>query len=438
MVKGVAFFKQMLHGHPFVIVTDNSALSFIKSSKDSLDKYARWTIFLEEFDFRIEHRTGNNNIYADALTRLSLDDKDMVQQASVFAISSYDLDEGKKFVAKLRHDVEMKGEGPRTIPEQYKKFVLDHFHKEKHNHIGIKKMIVEMRRYCTVPKLQETVRHYLQGCKPCLVVNSKNKKEGLIQPMQPIGANLRWFSDVLGPLPPMTGENSIKYSNILVIVDQTSRYGQAYVMASINTQDLIRKFTTAFEEYGRPLELITDNGPSYCSWLFKEFLRKNDIKHIVAPVHHQSSNGTAERFIKTIYEALLKEKVDGNADWAANLPQIIEKYNKTHHSITGRTPNDLLNGIGDKQSAIEKSIKQQQYDARRINKRRRPAKFTIGDNVLLDVPQQLQKKFSPKRIGPFKITAQNSKAIYKTDRPIPGHAWNSNIHANNLKGGRFS
>ena len=39
--------------------------------KERGGKYARWAVFLEDFDYTIEHVAGKSNVVADALSRVS-------------------------------------------------------------------------------------------------------------------------------------------------------------------------------------------------------------------------------------------------------------------------------------------------------------------------------------------------------------------------------
>ena len=49
-----------------------------------------------------------------------------------------------------------------------------------------------------------------------------------------------------------------------------------------------------------------DNEPSFVSAEFKQFLKKNGVKHNIFSPYHPSSNGLAERAVPTFKQGLKK------------------------------------------------------------------------------------------------------------------------------------
>src|SRR6202020_28267 len=61
VVWAIKHFQHYLGLRPFIIVTDHSALKWLKTSKISTGRRARWIMFLQQFDFEIVHRPGKTN-----------------------------------------------------------------------------------------------------------------------------------------------------------------------------------------------------------------------------------------------------------------------------------------------------------------------------------------------------------------------------------------
>lgn len=62
-------FRIYLLGQKFTIVTDHSALSWLMNLKDPNGRLARWSIYLQAYEFEIIHRKGLIHANADTLSR---------------------------------------------------------------------------------------------------------------------------------------------------------------------------------------------------------------------------------------------------------------------------------------------------------------------------------------------------------------------------------
>ena len=70
MVFAVKHFPFYLLGKKFSVITDNNALRWLHSLEPK-GRIARWIMDLQEFEFDVQHRPGNANQNADALSRLN-------------------------------------------------------------------------------------------------------------------------------------------------------------------------------------------------------------------------------------------------------------------------------------------------------------------------------------------------------------------------------
>ena len=74
VVVAVGHFEAYLITHPFTIVTDHRALTFLNSAQHRNGRLARWAIKLQPFTFSIRYRPGSQHINADVLSRMFTDD----------------------------------------------------------------------------------------------------------------------------------------------------------------------------------------------------------------------------------------------------------------------------------------------------------------------------------------------------------------------------
>ena len=95
---------------------------------------------------------------------------------------------------------------------------------------------------------------------------------------------------------------------MFVVIDAHSKWPEVISMSSSTTQATIEGLGRLFAAYGLPQQLVSDNGPQFTSADFAVFLRKNGVKHIHSLPYHPSTNGLAERFVRTLKAAMKIER----------------------------------------------------------------------------------------------------------------------------------
>ena len=112
-------------------------------------------------------------------------------------------------------------------------------------------------------------------------------------------------------------------------------------MKSITATKTIEKLRIIFANYGLPLKVVTDNGPSFTSSEFWEFMTMNGIVHIKSAPYHPSTNGLAERAVQTFKQGVAR--IDGSTI-QERISKFLFNYRITPHSVTGVPPSELLQG----------------------------------------------------------------------------------------------
>ncbi|GFX63265.1 transposon Ty3-I Gag-Pol polyprotein [Trichonephila clavipes] len=69
VVEALKKFRIYVLGTSFKIITDCDALVKTLSKKELNPRIARWALYLQEFNYTIEHRTGSKMAHVDALSR---------------------------------------------------------------------------------------------------------------------------------------------------------------------------------------------------------------------------------------------------------------------------------------------------------------------------------------------------------------------------------
>ncbi len=67
---GVQAFRVYVLGRLFTVQTDHRALMWLDRLKESNARLTRWSLALQQYSFKVEHRAGRLHANADALSRL--------------------------------------------------------------------------------------------------------------------------------------------------------------------------------------------------------------------------------------------------------------------------------------------------------------------------------------------------------------------------------
>ena len=87
--------------------------------------------------------------------------------------------------------------------------------------------------------------------------------------------------------------------------------------------------------------LVTDNGPSFASSEFTDFVKANGIEHVKTVPYHPASNGLAKRAVHT-FKTCMKKLSNGSLRDRVN--SFLFKYCTTPQTTTGVCPAELLMG----------------------------------------------------------------------------------------------
>ena len=136
----------------------------------------------------------------------------------------------------------------------------------------------------------------------------------------------------------------ITLDHFLLVVDAYSKWLEVIPVSSLTSQTTILMLRTIFATHGLQEFVVSDNGPSFTSEKFQQFMRWNGVHHVKCTLYHPASNGLAERAVQTFKEGLKKTTQE---DIATHLSRFLFQYRLTPHiyyywDCTSRAPVGML------------------------------------------------------------------------------------------------
>lgn len=154
---------------------------------------------------------------------------------------------------------------------------------------------------------------------------------------------------------------------LTVFLDDYSRYIVAWNLQLRQTSEFVMNTVLdGFQNYGKPEEILTDQGRQYFSWRgksdFQRMLDKEGIKHVVARSHHPQTVGKCERLWETVgQEFWNRVRPQELSDARERLKHYFNHYNhfRPHQGIDGMVPADRFFGVeSEVRKILEDSIEQ--------------------------------------------------------------------------------
>jgi transposase InsO family protein len=170
-----------------------------------------------------------------------------------------------------------------------------------------------------------------------------------------------WQSDITSFVLPRISQRCY----LVVFMDDCSRYIVSWSLELRQTTDFVMQaMLSGMDRFGRPEEVLTDQGRQYFSWRgkneFQKLLKKKGVKHVVSRSHHPETLGKCERFWETIQKELWELVMPRNLEEAqARIGHYINHYNhfRTHQGMDGMVPADRFFGLeSEVRKALEKSF----------------------------------------------------------------------------------
>jgi transposase InsO family protein len=216
---------------------------------------------------------------------------------------------------------------------------------------GLRKVRDFLRRFRALKVSAGGVRAVLDraGIAPTATPRKRTRSADRIRRFERAAPRELWQSDITSYVIGRTRERAY----LTVFLDDHSRYIVSFALNYHQRQDLvIEAFRDGSAKFGKPQEVLTDQGRQYFAWRgrsdFQKLLEREGVKHVVSRAHHPETLGKCERLWETIdREFWSRAQPRDLADARERLARWIGFYNhfRPHQSLGGMTPADRFFGV---------------------------------------------------------------------------------------------
>ncbi len=218
---------------------------------------------------------------------------------------------------------------------------------------GLKKVRDFLSRFHAVRVSTGTVARTLEraGVDRAVPPRRRPKKKPLVRRFERSRPGELWQSDITSFV--LTRHSTRVY--LSVFLDDFSRFVVSFSLATHQRQELVTEaLMDAISRFGKPKEVLTDQGRQYFAWRgksdFQKLLVREGIEHVVSRTHHPETLGKCERLWETINREFWdRVRPQDIGDARERLAHWFSHYNyfRPHQGIDGLVPADRFFGAQD-------------------------------------------------------------------------------------------
>ena len=263
--------EYLLRDRSFTLRTDHKNLIYIDS--ETSKKVKRWKLFIQEFDFYIEHIPGKENVAADGFSRLlPLPEEQLHHLFEEFSLT------------KAAYNAIMS------------------VHNGVLGHHGVDRTMDKLiRKGEQWLYMRAHVRQFIRQCPCCqkmsylkVPIHTHPFTTASYEPMEVIEM------DSIGPLP--ADEDGNKY--ILVVICCFTRWVSLYPLKDLTAKSCAECLLQHVGTFGTPYRIVTDNGTQFKNELVEELLKLLGVEHLTILAYSHEENAIVERANREIMRHL--------------------------------------------------------------------------------------------------------------------------------------
>ena len=395
--------RYLLRGTRFTLKTDSLAVCNCLAPKAKelrafpSDKIARWCQEILDFDFELVKIKSEENLLADAISRLPRDTTPSPEKILVLDVP----------------------DNSREIQD-----LLKHVH-DNMGHGGINRTLRLLRRNATIKNDRKLVQNWVQSCKFCQEYRhyTGNGTSANIadydrpeRPLERVQVDLHCISPV--------SVAGFKY--IMGIICELTSYGRFYALRTKSAKETAGKIGRFLTEEGASVKTIkTDMGTEFLA----EFLDKaqeHGVSVEKATPYWRKKNAIVERGFGKLKSCLKSIGERNKRTWVINLGRANLLYNALPQQVTGLSPFQAVYGqacrIGQElvderpREEIEAILNDKWANWGRKQHKEPSITYDVNQKVLIRIPPKAESgmgsKYGKLYQGPYTVIEKINPATY--------------------------
>ena len=475
IVETLKEFRNILLGHQIVVHTDHKNLT---CKHFNTERVLRWRLILEEYNPELLYIKGEDNIVADALSRLDLledkgPDGPSTEQPELAVMSELFAEDEEPDIDNfpLTHDrVEREQQRDEWLQEQFSK-KPDLYRKEDHtigrttcslitrngkivipktlqgpavqfyhnilSHPGETRTELTLAQHYFFKGMRTLVQKHCKTCQACQLNKRQFQKYGKVPPKDP--EVIPWKTlciDLIGPYTIDAGDVKKKRQPIilhcLTMIDPATGWFEIVEIPKKTADVVANKLEHAwFTRYPWPQEVVMDRGVEFMREVKDVLLPYYGIKRKPITTRNPQANAMVERAHKTIHNMIRTQGLrkredfaDPDDPWTGILSAVGFAMRATVHTTTQATPTQLVFNrdamhnvqfVADWQYIKDRKQKLIIQNNKRENSTRRDHEYKVND--LVKVQQDSNRKHGEDEFrGPYTVTKVNDNGTLELQR----------------------
>ncbi|OBZ81563.1 Transposon Ty3-I Gag-Pol polyprotein [Choanephora cucurbitarum] len=294
-----------------VIMTDSTAVKYLFTKSNPRSRLQRWIVSVQEFQFKVNHLHGKNNVAADVLSRYPPNNLETEEEISpdIYLFDTWILDKmGEDYEPHLIRRIKTltdytRGEQPtpgdkginarfrlgkdqslfRRVGDRYLKIpkfserdkVLKDVH-DGHGHFGQEATWQRLYESYWWPDAYRSVKDYVKTCENCQLhsyLPNKIEAKGTV-PIKTLFE--RFANDYVGPFPTSNRKNQY----IITAIEYYTGWPIAKAVRRADSDTTVKFFyEEIFCNFGPRTKLLSDNGTHFSSEEVEKFVKFVNTTH---------------------------------------------------------------------------------------------------------------------------------------------------------------